>query len=144
MAILKVLHASGQLNENSLVSSAAIRAHTRIGYEEMTQLLEKMVAAGWVGKVELDLSGRRRWKERSRATRDNWVLLTNPHKLRLADVYRLFIFGGTAVDKQPPADDTMLTLDTAALANEVEAAVEAGLGQTLAQHFEEGSGAAGA
>ncbi|MFL6706680.1 MAG: YihY family inner membrane protein, partial [Massilia sp.] len=136
VAILKVLYAGARLSDTALVSSPAIRAHTRIGYEEMTELLDRMVSAGWVGRVELNITTRARWKERSRASRDNWVLLTNPDKLKLADVYRLFIFGGTAiVAAAPGTTDPLLMLDTATLAKDVEAAVEAGLGQTLAEHF---------
>ncbi len=138
VAILKVLYMGGRLLDTALVASPTIRAHTRIGYDEMTQLLEKMVAVGWVGRVELDVTTRTRWQERSRATRDNWVLLTNPHKLRLADVYRLFVFGGCAIDARAKVAEPMLMLDTAALAKEVEEAVEQGLGQTLAEHFEAG------
>lgn len=137
VAILKVLYAGARLSDSALVPSPVIRAHTRIGFEEMTELLDRMVAAGWVGRVELDITTRARWKERSRASRDNWVLLTNPNKLRLADVYRLFIFGGAAtVSGAPkPAQENLLTLDTVALARQVGRAVEEGLDQTLAEHF---------
>ena len=137
VAILKVLYAGARITETALVPSRVIRAHTRIGYEEMTDLLDRMVAAGWVGRVELDISTRARWKERSRASRDNWVLLTNPHKLRLADVYRLFIFSGRAIGAGAPQPvvENLLTLDTVALARQVGHAVEDGLHQSLAEHF---------
>jgi len=140
VAILKVLYAGARISDSALVSSRAIRAHTRIGFEEMTDLLDRMVAAGWVGRVELDIATRARWKERSRASRDNWVLLTNPDKLRLADVYRVFIFGGRSIGAGAPkpaeaAADNLLTLDTVALARQVGRAVEDGLQQTLTEHF---------
>lgn len=137
VAILKVLYAGARITESALVPSRVIRAHTRIGYEEMTDLLDRMVAAGWVGRVELDISTRARWKERSRASRDNWVLLTNPDKLRLADVYRLFIFSGRAIGAgaPQPAVENLLTLDTVALARQVGHAVEDGLHQSLSEHF---------
>ena len=136
VAILKVLYAGAHLSDTALVSSPTIRTHTRIGYEEMSDLLDRMVAVGWVGRVELNITTRARWKERSRASRDNWVLLTNPEKLTLADVYRLFVFGGTAIGAGAAVlSDSPLVLDTAALAKDVEAAVEGGLGQTLAEHF---------
>jgi membrane protein len=139
VAILKVLYAGARISDSALVSSRTIRAHTRIGFEEMTDLLDRMVTAGWVGRVELDISTRARWKERSRASRDNWVLLTNPDKLRLADVYRVFIFGGRSIGAGAPKssaqDDNLLTLDTVALARQVGRAVEDGLQQTLTEHF---------
>lgn len=139
MAVLKVLHGSSQATGTALVSSAAIRAHTRIGYDEMTMLLEKMVAAGWVGRVQEDLPARARWGRGARESADNWVLLVDPGTIRLADVYRLFVFdvagagGAAASEEGPPA--SALALDTAALARQVENAVEQGLEQSLAQHF---------
>ena len=133
MAVLKVLHGHAGLSGTSLVSSAAIRAHTRIGYDEMSMLLEKMVAAGWVGRVQDELPARARWGRGARENGENWVLLADPGKLRLADVYRLFVFD--AGDTEEPVPATPLALDTAALARQVEAAVEGGLEQSLAAHF---------
>ncbi|SFC79018.1 YihY family inner membrane protein [Massilia yuzhufengensis] len=133
MAVLKVLHGSSQATGTALVSSAAIRAHTRIGYDEMTMLLEKMVTAGWVGRVQDDVPAGVRWGRGARESVDNWVLLADPGTVRLADVYRLFVFDASGADEPVPA--TPLALDTAALAKQVESAVEQGLEQTLAEHF---------
>jgi membrane protein len=142
MAILKVLHAGAKLTDSALVSSAAIRAHTRIGYDEMTALLDKMVAAGWVGRVQVNVKARSRWGKKMRESADNWVLLTNVEKLRLSQVYRLFVFGGTALDAGAALDldpASPMTLDTSALARQVEEAVEQELDQTLAAHFAQGA-----
>ena len=141
MAILKVLHGSTQMNETALVSSASIRAHTRFGYDEMTMLLERMLSGGWVGRVQDDATRRSRWGKGVVENADHWVLLANVNKLRLADVYRLFVFNGVAVDAAKPLDldqDSPMTLDTSALARQVELAVEGGLDQTLAVHFASG------
>lgn len=143
MAVLKVLHGSPQATGTALVSSAAIRAHTRIGYDEMTMLLEKMVEAGWVGRVQDEARPGRRWRMgvAGPAHADSWVLLVDPGTLRLADVYRLFVFdaaGADGVSRNEPVlvvPDTPLALDTAALARQVEGAVEEGLEQTLAAYF---------
>lgn len=138
VAILKVLHGKAQVSDSALVSSASIRAHTRIGYDEMTALLDRMVTIGWVGRVQADVAARSRWGKRMRESDDNWVLLINPDKLRLADVYRLFVFGGTSVDVGAAVDlyrTSPMTLDTSALARQAELAVEQGLEQTLAEHF---------
>ncbi|MFP5391690.1 MAG: YihY family inner membrane protein [Gammaproteobacteria bacterium] len=137
MAILKVLHSVARLTDSALVSSSVIRAHTRIGYDEMTMLLEKMLAEGWVGRVQTDVSRRAKWGKQALDTTDNWVLLTNPSKLRVADVYRLFVFGGRGADAGAPGDlpASPAALDTHALARLVEDAVEGGLNQTLAEHF---------
>lgn len=141
MAILKVLHGSAQVADSALVSSASIRAHTRFGYDEMTMLLERMQAEGWVGRVQSDVTTRSKWGKRARESHDNWVLLANVNKLRLADVYRLFAFGGTAVDAAKALDldaESPMTLNTSALARQVEMAVEEGLDQTLSEHFAAG------
>lgn len=138
VAILKVLHGGVKVSDTALVSSAAIRAHTRIGYDEMTMLLDRMVTVGWVGRVQNDVATRSRWGKRVRESEDNWVLLINPEKLRLAEVYRLFVFGGMTVDAGAAKDldhGSPLTLNTNALARQVESAVEQGLEQTLADHF---------
>jgi membrane protein len=70
------------------------------------------------------------------------VLLINPEKLKLAEVYRLFVFGGAAVGAGAARDldpASPMTLDTGALARQVESAVEHGLEQTLAGHFAVGT-----
>ncbi|MFC0133975.1 hypothetical protein CR105_10425 [Massilia eurypsychrophila] len=138
VAILKVLHDGARVADSALVSSASIRAHTRIGYEEMTSLLDRMVTEGWVGRVQADVPARLRWGKRVRESDDNWVLLINPDKLKLSDVYRLFVFGGRPADAGAAKDldqASAMTLDTRALAGKVEEAVERGLEQTLAEHF---------
>ena len=138
VAVLKVLHGGTRVSDSALVPSATIRAHTRIGYDEMTMLLDRMVTVGWVGRVQTDVATRSRWGKRVRESEDNWVLLINPEKLRLAEVYRLFVFGGMTVDAGAAKDldhGSPLTLNTNALARQVESAVEQGLEQTLADHF---------
>jgi membrane protein len=140
MAILKVLHSSARISGTTLVSSPAIRAHTRIGYDEMRDLLDRMVAAGWVGRVQTDISARARWGKGARENVDHWVLLLDPNVLRLSDVYRLFVFGAAGLEAvafagPDPLPSSPVSLDTATLARQVEEAVERGLDQTLAQHF---------
>jgi membrane protein len=138
MAILKVLYGGAGVTGTALVSSAAIRAHTRIGYDEMTMLLEQMLAIGWVGRVQNDVSARARWGIGARESADNWVLLVDPGKIRLSDVYRLFVFGGAGGETAhgaAPVPVSPLALDAATLARQVETAVERGLEQTLVEHF---------
>jgi membrane protein len=147
MAILKVLHGGAALSGTALVTGAQIRAHTRIGYDEMTHLLEQMVAAGWVGRVHAEDSIQVIWGRGAREGGDGWVLLVDPRSIRLADVYRRFVFRGAgmdlasglgaAADSDEPALASPLAVDTAALARQVEAAVERGLEETLAEHFAE-------
>lgn len=133
MAILKVLHANRELGDTAVVPTPAIRRHTRIGYDEMGMLLDRMAALGWVGRVAPE-APRSTWSSRLRRDVDNWVLLANPSTVRLADVYRLFAFAGAGGEERRPGDSP-LRLDTGVLSEQVEEAVEKGLGQTLAEHF---------
>jgi membrane protein len=145
VAILKVLHGTAHLTGTALVSSAQIRAHTRIGYDEMTALLQQMVTAGWVGRLQAEAPAPAQWNMRrrqgARAGMDSWVLLVDPASIRLADVYRMFAFGdaGSAGLAAGPSGETAphtpLSLDAGALARQVEEAIEGGLDQTLADHF---------
>ncbi|WP_332875706.1 YihY family inner membrane protein [Massilia sp. S19_KUP03_FR1] len=131
MALLTVLEGSARATGSALVTSAAIRTKTRIGFEEMTTLLDQMVASGWVGRVQADIPATTRWGRGAREGLDNWVLLIDPDKLKLADVYRMFVFGGVTAS---PQEDDDQAVDAAMLARKVEDAVESGLDQTLAQH----------
>jgi membrane protein len=145
IAVLHVLYASAALSGSVLVAGSQIRAHTRIGYDEMGLLLERMVAAGWVGRVQAPVSTQARWGMGMPEGADGWVLLLDARLIRLADVYRMFVFGGLEAQNAPASDamaPSPLTLDTAALARRVEAAVEGGLDQTLAQYCELQRGAA--
>lgn len=133
MALLQVLEASARETGTALVGSAAIRARTRIGFEEMTTLMDQMVAAGWVGRVQPEAPAAKNWRSVAREGLDDWVLLIDPDKLKLADVYRLFVFGGVTAS---PQEDDDQKVDAAMLARKVEDAVEKGLDQTLAQHIQ--------
>ncbi|MGV7206600.1 YihY family inner membrane protein [Oxalobacteraceae bacterium A2-2] len=140
MAILKVLYVACVCGDTALVSAGQIRLRTRLGFDEMDKLLEKMLAEGWVGRVNVDPPRRVEWGKRVSEGSDQWVLLANVDKLTVADVYRLFVFGGMAVNAGVVGDgdderDLQAARDAAALARTVESAVEAGLGQPLAEHF---------
>ncbi|WP_317205503.1 YihY family inner membrane protein [Janthinobacterium sp.] len=140
MAVLKVLHLASRSGDTALVSAGAIRARTRLGFDEMEALLDKMLAQGWVGRVNVEASVRVQWGKHISDGADHWVLLANVNKLSVADVYRLFVFGGMAVNAGYPAissdeRDEQAARDAAMLAREVETAVEEGLNRSLAEHF---------
>ncbi len=148
MAILKVLHAASHGGDTALVSAGAIRADTRLGFDEMETLLEKMLVQGWVGRVNVEGSVRVQWGKHISDGADHWVLLANVQRLTLADVYRLFVFGGMAVNAGYPAltsdeRDQQAARDAAQLARRVETAVEDGLHQTLAAYFGHSRGQGG-
>ncbi|MBS0307416.1 MAG: YihY family inner membrane protein [Proteobacteria bacterium] len=120
MAVLRVLYDARQSGDTAAVDAVAIRAVTRLGFDESETLLRRMHAAGWVGRLKTDLPRRVQWGKRITEGLDRWALLANPQQLKLADVYRLFVFSVAA--------DTALT-------QRVEAAVEQGLLQSLSEHF---------
>jgi membrane protein len=139
MAILKVLHVACKCGDTALVSAAQIRSRTRLGFDEMDNLLERMMAEGWVGRVPVAAPPRVQWGKRV-SEGDHWVILANVDRLTLAEVYRLFVFTGAPVNAGVIADgdderDRQAAREAAALAREVETAVESGLGKTLAEHF---------
>jgi len=139
MAVLKVLVGGAQLSGTALVTSSTIRRHTRIGYDELGRLLDRMVAEGWVGRVLDEAPTRIGWKRSRRGSDEQWVLLSDPGMLQLADVYRLFVFdcaaGQTFSRDEAAGPEGVLALDGTALARQVETVIERGLEQTLAEYF---------
>jgi membrane protein len=121
MALLGVLFDARSTQQTAVVDTQMIRARTRLGFEEAEALLEKMVDAGWVGRIKSDGPRRMQWGKRITDGLDRWILLVHPEKLRLADVYRMFVFDASSHNQ--------------ALAQQVEGAVERGLDQTLAGYF---------
>ncbi len=121
VAILKVLLDARSGSGSAAVDANRIRNRTRLGFDESEGLLQQMLAAGWVGRIKTDPPRRRfRLGRRTRIGLERWTLLANPQQLKLADVYRLFVFDAA---------------DGAPLIKQVEQAVEQGLTQTLAAHF---------
>jgi membrane protein len=120
MAVLKVLVDARMTGPTAATDATIIRTHTRLGFDESENLLETMLEAGWVGRIKTDMPYRRQWGKRITEGMDNWTLLANPQQLKVADVYRLFVF---------------CAADNLNLARQVEQAVEQGLDQSLAAHF---------
>jgi membrane protein len=124
MAVLGVLFAARSVGASAAVDGTMMREQTRMGFEETEALLNRMHDAGWVGRIKANVERRVQWGKRINEGLDSWTLLANPDLLKMADVYRLFMF-----DSSSNPD----------LARQVEAAIEQGLGATLREHF---SGAA--
>lgn len=124
MAVLRVLATSVVRTGSAQVPEKALRHQTRLGYDELGALLEPMEAAGWVGRLSRDEDGPL-WRRNAR--QPDWVLLADATRLRLADVYRLFVFGHGGAPAGTGAAG-------AALARQVDQVVEQGLGQSLAEH----------
>ncbi|MCG2584621.1 YihY family inner membrane protein [Massilia sp. TS11] len=119
VAILEVLYRQGRERKSALTSRVAIRYYTRVGFDEMLDLLEKMEQAGWVGRVQVEQPRKLgAWGKKIRYQAEHWVLLANPDQVRLADVYRMFVFQGDGP-----------------LARKVDAIVESGLDQSIGAYF---------
>ncbi len=123
MAILNVLFEARAYGASAEVDATTIRDKTWQGFDESEALLDKMLSAGWVGCIKTEQPMHVQWGKRITQGLDSWTLLANPEQLKVADVYRLFVFN--------TSNNTML-------AKQVENAVERGLGQTLALHFTQG------
>ncbi|WP_394779331.1 YihY family inner membrane protein [Undibacterium sp.] len=94
LAVLKVLLFARDASDGAAVDVATIRLQTHFGLDEIDGLLEQMLEAGWVARVKDDLpvsAKSRLWKKIDLGS-ERWVLLANPDQLKLADVYRLFVF----------------------------------------------------
>jgi membrane protein len=118
--------------QSASISASEIRGRTQMGYAEAELLLERMVAAGWVAKLEeeaprLEDGAGPVMAERVRKAMDEslsrWALIIDPSSLRLGEVFRLFALEASM---RPNAD---VVLQRAANA------VDDVLDETLAQHF---------
>lgn len=120
MALLAVLYEARTSANSAVVDTKLLRDKTRLGFDESEVLLEKMLDAGWVGRIKADGPKRMQWGKRITDGLDRWALLGNPQQLTLADVYRVFVFDAASNSQ---------------LAQQVEAAVEQGLNVSLSEHF---------
>jgi membrane protein len=131
LAVLRVLYrARGR--DSLMVDVDEVRKQTRIGYEESQMLLEQMQDGGWVGLVKVadaasDAPKRFRWgRKPADDERDSWVLLANPALLRLAEVYRRFVFDAHTQRRQEYA-----------VVQQIGAAIETALDRSLADYFDD-------
>jgi len=120
VAVLRVLVDARR--DNAAVDALRIRELTQLGFEESEGLLQRMLDAGWVGRVRPDSGRRTRSGHRSQQHEDRWALLVSPEKLTLTDVYQRFAFA--------PAPQS-------ALAMKIEQVVDQNLAITLADYFAE-------
>lgn len=90
LVVLKMLHHARSQEELATVEAVMLRTRTRLGYDELQALMQRMADAGWVGMVEDEVTtiGRKRQS----SDRQRWVLLANPEQLKLLDVHRMFMF----------------------------------------------------
>ena len=120
--ILKVLFIARNAQDATAVDVSAIRIQTRFGMDEIDGLLEQMLEVGWVARVVSDApeSDKTVWWKKLNDDAERWVLLANPAQLKLADIYRLFVFKAST---------------TNLLAKQTELVIEQGLQQSLESYF---------
>lgn len=107
-------------NGAAAVDALRLREETRQGFEESERLLQRMLNVGWVGRIRAERASGWRLGRRRRLEQDRWVLLANPDKLTVAEVYQLFAF---APAPQSP------------LGQKVEGVIALGLSSPVASYF---------
>ena len=117
MNVLKVM--VDARSGSAAVDALRLREFTRLGFEESESLLQRMLVVGWVGRVKSEVTTSWRLSRKHRK-HDRWVLLANPEKLTVSDVYPLFAFVPSA---QSP------------LSSKVEHVVERELATPLKNYF---------
>ena len=117
MSVLQVLVHAHQ--HQGVISLLSIRSKTRLGFDEAESLLQRLLEAGWVGRVEVVKNKASRWLQLARGEHDHWTLLINPNKLVLADVMKLFTFSESSH----------------ALGREINQLLDRGLSLSLADYF---------
>lgn len=117
MSVLQVLVHSHQ--HQGVISLLSIRSKTRLGFDEAESLLQRLLEAGWVGRVEVVKNKASRWLQLARGEHDHWTLLINPNKLAVADVMKLFAFSESSH----------------ALGREINQLLDRGLSLSLADYF---------
>ncbi len=117
MSVLQVLVHAHQ--HQGVISLLSIRSKTRLGFDEAESLLQRLLEAGWVGRVEVVKNKASRWLQFARGEHDHWTLLINPNKLAVADVMKLFAFSESSH----------------ALGREINQLLDRGLSLSLADYF---------
>lgn len=127
--VLRVLLAARNGAHGAAVDVASIRASTRFGLDEIDGLLERMLEIGWVARVLSDAptTARTAWWTKNNEGMERWALVANPELLKLADVYKRFVF-----DSASKSD----------VARKATAVIEDGLQENLQIYFaRQGQGA---
>ena len=117
ISVLQVLVHAHQ--HQGVISLLSIRSKTRLGFDEAESLLQRLLEAGWVGRVEVVKNKASRWLQFARGEHDHWSLLINPNKLAVADVMKLFTFSESSH----------------ALGREINQLLDRGLSLSLADYF---------
>jgi membrane protein len=118
MAVLEVLFHARNRSHHAGLSGWEIRKQTQLGLDELENLLMHMASVGWVGRLCADEVSAK--KSALLIGAKQWVLLANPAQVRVAQVYRLFVF-------EVQSD--------AKLVQKVDKVIEQGLQESLEAYF---------
>jgi membrane protein len=118
VAVLKVLYDAR--DGHAAVDAVRLRELTHLGFEESESLLQRMLDAGWVGRIRPQRAAGFTLRRRAQARLDRWTLLVNPQRLTLAEVYQRFAF--------TPTNGTPLS-------HQVTRMIERDLSTSLADYF---------
>ncbi len=94
--------------EHGAVDALKIRELTHLGFEESESLLQRMLDAGWVGRIRAERPQGFGLRRRAQLRQDRWALLANPQKLTLADLYLRFAFAPAQPSALAPRIEQML------------------------------------
>ncbi|HEY4374716.1 MAG TPA: YihY family inner membrane protein [Burkholderiales bacterium] len=118
---MQVLSLLMRLRAAGGASARQVRKALRTAFSEAEALLEELRAANWIGR--LDTAGHE----------GRWVLICDPDKLTVADVFRRFAFDATLARGRLQEDDPALGRSMGEVGNWVDQ----GLNLTLAAAFRE-------
>jgi membrane protein len=89
--LLRLLHQAHHVGHVS--HTEQLRVSLRLPLEECETLLERLAAAGWVAPI----------------MGDGWVLARDLSEIRLADVYREFVFRADLAEDAEPGSDSLVS-----------------------------------
>ncbi|MBB3211280.1 membrane protein [Herbaspirillum sp. Sphag1AN] len=124
LQVLRILHHARTNAETSTVDMGLLRARTHLGLEELQNLLQKMLEAGWVGSIKAEAPKKAAWNKRVLDGLDSWTLIVNPDLLKLDEVYRLFVFDAIM---HAPEDQPLL--------DRIHGTIAVALNQSLTDYF---------
>ena len=109
--ILKMLYRA--YADGRVLNLQQLRMAVKLSWEDAETILDKLVAAGWVAKLQ----------------GNGWVLARDADAIRVGDIYRMFVFGREAADI---SEDSTLRRLVSSIAGNVDGELDFSLKELLA------------
>jgi len=109
--ILKMLYRA--YADGRVLNLQQLRMAVKLSWEDAETILDKLVAAGWVAKLQ----------------GNGWVLARDAGAIRVGDIYRMFVFGREAADV---SEDSTLRRLVSSIAGNVDGELDFSLKELLA------------